>query len=889
MSPKNSLMKKSYTLLAILFVSILSAQNFFEQTQSVPINLNNQADKVSKASYFNLNIQNLKTHLINAGNRQNPGDTTIEIPAPNGKKKSFKIFESSVLEPSFQADYPNIKAYAGQGVTNPQELIRFTITSLGFQAIILNTESGTQYISPVDLSKNLYSVYFSKDISFEDHYFECTLLNVASSSDNSIPETTNFNANDGVLRNFRIAISATAEYSAFYNSNLTDVISAMSIAVSNANAVLERDLSVTMTMVDNTSLIFFDAATDPFSNFDNVALLDENQTLIDTNIGDANYDIGHVFNTAGGGIAGLGTSCISTVKAFGVTGDFNPDSTFFDFVFLHELGHQYGSPHTFNGSAGSCGPNISTFSAVEPGSGSTIMAYPGLCAPQNVVPIGDFYYHQISLSSMWFHISSFTSCPANQSITGNNPPTADAGPDFLIPQGTPYKLTGSSTDPDGTSAHTFTWEQYDFGPQGLPDETTTSGPVVRSREGTSDPVRYIPALEDLLENPGSQEWEILMNVNRDLNFRLTVRDNDILGGQTAVNAMLATVTTNAGPFKVTSQTQENQIIWTPGSTETITWNVAGTDANGIDESTVNILLSTDGGLTYDTVLAANTPNDGSEDIIVPNIDATQCRIMIEAVNNIFFNINEAFFAIGNYTYGEVCEDYVIDFNVAIPENAGSYNQFPFQINDSVEIEDLNFNVNITGAENNGSITFAFTPPSGGFNELGVYLCSGTSGLDLTFDDEGNPIDCNNIDSGESVIPEDPLSIVDGENAQGNWTFWITDVDEDGVESNLDSITLNICTTGLVPNLSTEENVLEDFMIYPNPGEGQFTISGLNLEQGNINVEVYDLNGRLILKEKYDNNDSDLKKAFKLNPSNPGLYLVKVHQGRYSAVKKLIVR
>jgi subtilisin-like proprotein convertase family protein len=659
--------------------------------------------------------------------------------------------------------------------------------------------------------------------------------------------------------------------------------------VSNANAVLERDLSVRMTMVNNTSLIFFDAETDPFTNLENVTLLSENQLLIDTNIGDANYDIGHVFNTAGGGIAGVGVSCISTAKAFGVTGDPNPDGTYFDFVFLHELGHQYGSPHTFNASSGPCETNISPFTAVEPGSGSTIMAYPGLCAPQNVVSFGEFYFHQISISNMWSHIAGFSSCPFDQMPTGNSAPVADAGANYLIPKGTPYILMGSSTDPDGTASHTFTWEQFDLGIQGPPNETIITGPVVRSRQGTTNSVRYIPALEDLLINPGSQEWERLSTVNRDLNFRMTVRDNDALGGQTAVDAMLATVTTSAGPFKVTSQSIENQIIWSPGSVETITWNVAGTDANGIDESTVNILLSTDGGITYDTVLAANTPNDGTEDILVPNVDATECRIMIEAVNNIFFNINEAFFAIGNYVYGDLCEDYTIGFNSTVPENSNSYNPFSFQINDNVEIEDLNFNVNISGFEDNSSITYGFSPPFGGFYELAVYPCPGTTGINLTFDDEGNPIDCSNLDSGENVIPEDALSIVDGENAQGNWTFWITDVNENGITSDINSITLNICSTGLIPSLSVQNNSLEDFKIYPNPSEGQFTISGLNTNGENISIEVYDLQGRLVLKKNYNDNGSDFAKTINLNQNSSGIYLLKLTQGQNSEVKKLIVR
>ena len=136
----------------------------------------------------------------------------------------------------------------------------------------------------------------------------------------------------------------------------------------------------------------------------------------------------------------------------------------------------------------------------------------------------------------------------------------------------------------------------------------------------------------------STTWEKLASVNRDINFRLTVRDNDPNGGQTAVDAMTATVNAAAGPFIVTSQ-NTNQIVWTQGTTETITWNVAGTTANGVNTANVNILLSTDGGQNFDTVLASNVPNDGSHDITVPNVSAPYCRIMVEGAGNIFFNVN----------------------------------------------------------------------------------------------------------------------------------------------------------------------------------------------------------------------------------------------------------
>jgi len=873
-----------FTLFLLLCFGIsANAQNAFFSKTNPPTSSVGQID-TERALFFSLDISAFQTLLDELSDQDH---LVISLPGVDGRVNDYRIVEASVMEDNFQADFPAIRSFKGQGITKPQETLRFSVTPLGFHALILGTSNGAQLIKPVDVNRNVYAVFSMSDLTIEDTPFECQLIETAGVTENNNPYQT-FNADDGTLRNFRMAISATSEYSAFYNNNLTDVISAIVIAVSNANAVLERDLSVTLTMVDNASLIFFDPVTDPFTNFDNGTLLAENQTLIDSVIGNDNYDIGHVFNTAGGGVAGLGTSCITGFKAWGVTGATSSNDLRFLFVFLHELGHQFGSPHTFNSDQAPCFDNISIFTAVEPGSGSTIMAYPGLCGSQNVINtfFGDLYYHQISLDSMWSHLLNSGACPVNQTSTGNTAPVANAGADYLIPQGTPYKLTGNSTDPDGTNSHTYTWEQYDFGSPGAPTETTTTGPLVRSFLGTTNPTRYIPNIPDLLESPGSQTWERLVTVDRAINFRLTVRDNDAAGGQTAVDAMTATVTTQAGPFEVTSQNTPNQIIWSPGTTELITWNVAGTDSNGINETNVNIILSTDEGLTYDTVLAANTPNDGVENIIVPNLDATKCRIMIEAVDNIFFNINEAFFAIGNYTYGDVCEDFVFDQNTVIPENASSYNAIPFQIDDTLEIDDLNVNVSISGVEDNGSITFGYSPPVGGFYELGVYPCPGTSGLNLTFDDEGNSIDCTNLNSGDNVIPVDPLSILDGENAQGNWTFWITDVNENGITSSIDSFTLSICNLGLVPTLSTEEVTFEEFSIYPNPSIDRFKIRVNTTSTEDISIELFDLLGRRVKQNRFAGQAS-FSQTINTTELSSGIYLVKVNQGQRSATKKLI--
>jgi hypothetical protein len=104
-----------------------------------------------------------------------------------------------------------------------------------------------------------------------------------------------------------------------------------------------------------------------------------------------------------------------------------------------------------------------------------------------------------------------------------------------------------------------------------------------------------------------------------------------------------TTTSAAGPFLVTSP--NTAVSLAGGSSQVITWDVAGTTANGVNCATVNIRLSTDGGLSFPTVLLSGTANDGSEAVTLPSVASTTARIMVEAADNYFFDISNADFTI----------------------------------------------------------------------------------------------------------------------------------------------------------------------------------------------------------------------------------------------------
>jgi len=450
------------------------------------------------------------------------------------------------------------------------------------------------------------------------------------------------------IRIFRFVVACTGEYAqaatGLPSPTVAQTLSAIVTSVNRVNGVYEQEVAARLVLVANeTSVIFTDPATDPFDGNNNAGLLiDESQTQIDAIIGTANYDIGHTFSTGGGGLAGLGVICDDSSKGSGITGSPNPVGDPYDIDYVaHEVGHQFGSPHTFNATTSNCGGgNRDGSHAVEPGSGITIMAYAGICGStnnlaNNSIPI----FHTNSFQSITQTIQS-TTCQVTNTVS-NTAPVVNAGNDYTIPKSTPFKLTGSATDAQG-NALTYCWEQNDTGPAGNWNAPTGNAPLFRSFLPVTVPYRYFPKITDVISNT-TTKGEILPSYGRSMEFRLTVRDNNAGCAGVANDDAKITVDGNSGPFTVTAPT--TAVNWMGNSTQTITWNVANTTAAPVSCANVSILLSTDGGLTYPTTIVASTANDGSEVITIPNVSTSQARIMVAGVGNVFFNINPVNFTI----------------------------------------------------------------------------------------------------------------------------------------------------------------------------------------------------------------------------------------------------
>jgi hypothetical protein len=619
------------------------------------------ADAYLHARPLTLNTSAMQVTLAAAPLEGRGGSVLVALPLPDGSVGRFAVVEAPVMEPGLAAQFPQIKTYAGTGLDDTGATVRLDLTPSGFHAQILSPTAGTIYIDPVTRTDmQHYLSFFRHDMNRAAAgevpmcSFRPTAAQAAATAQRQAqaPAMLAQRASGATLRTYRLAVAATGEYTAFHGGTVAQAQAAIVTTVNRVVGVYEKELAVRMLLVaNNSSLVYTNASTDPYTNEDPDALLTQNQSNVNNIIGSANYDIGHVFSTGGGGYAGLGVVCDATSKAQGETGSDSPVGDAFDIDYVaHEMGHQFGADHTFNGTGGSCQGNRNASTAFEPGGGTTIMAYAGICGTANDVQTNsDAYFHVGSYVEIQAYIAT-TSCGVT-AATGNTAPVV-SGPASgkTLPISTPFKLTATGTDADNDPL-TYCWEQYDTGASGSPTATQTANrtvPLFRSFTPVASPTRYFPRLSNIIAGT-TTIGERLPTVARTMKFRVTARDQHMgtagtIGGVNYSTDVDLTVVSTAGPFTVSAP--NTALTWIAGTSQTVTWAVANTNVAPVSCANVNILLSTDGGLTYPTVLLANTLNDGTQPITVPTIaNTTTARVMVEAADNYFFDISNANFSI----------------------------------------------------------------------------------------------------------------------------------------------------------------------------------------------------------------------------------------------------
>jgi hypothetical protein len=624
--------------------TIAFSQNNIWQDSSLSARSSNQ---FSLSHYFDANDQALRNKLSLAPNDVRGVSDTIELPMPDGSLAKFSIVESSIMEDRLAEEFSQLISYKVYGIDDPTASGRVDMSPKGFRGMLM-TSQGRVFIDPVNNTSNtsLYKSSFRTGGSDQSgQTFQCG-VNMPPENDNILDTSQNrndtLNRISGSLVIYRLAVSATSEYVAAVGGTLISAMAEINTTINRVNQVYERDLGIRFILVANNSSIIEVGTDFGFSNNNGGALLSENQAKIDEVIGTANYDIGHIFSTGGGGVARAG-ACNASLKANGVTGLLNPtgDEFYIDFV-AHEIGHQFGGNHTWNGSTGSCRTGYNAPTAFEPGSGSSIMGYAGICGAENIATNSDATFHAGSIEEINTFIAGLGNCGLNSAITPSNsdPTLVDAGIDRTIPSSTPFQLSGSAIDSGDTL--TYQWDQMDAGTVRTTAKTigTDEGnnPLFRSQIPQSIGNRHFPALNTQVNGTTAMLalGETLPTTARTLNFRLTARDGK--SGQGTDD--MAVFVIASGPFTLTSPSAVGDI--TANALRTVTWDAAGTLGLPVNCAKVDIELltfSADGSTYAVTNLLSPTDNDGTEPVFIPNMNSSKARFSVACSDNIFYDIS----------------------------------------------------------------------------------------------------------------------------------------------------------------------------------------------------------------------------------------------------------
>ncbi len=663
---------------------------------AINVNINAQNKiQVTPGLTFKPNVTSLKQSVAQSkSSKTKITNQKITLPLLDGSQKTFILSENNLTEEKLT----QISTFNGIS-TDGLAKIKLNVTENNISGII-KTSEGYYIFEPYQTTEGEYRIYNSFEMfgqkfscGADEKEFKNNLNSIANgiaakSSVVNYPFGTN-------MRTFRMAVATTGEFTTLLGNQdaaLQEVVAMMNII----NQIFESELSITFQLISETndkSLLFTDASTDPFTVDPSFASANNSQIGFTALNGDARlpyskYDIGHTFHmlpalsrgwSAQGqagpqpcAAAGKARAWSQWTKGAAKSGVAN--------LIIHEMGHQFAAWHTYNavggnnGSTSFCAGGWSNTTAVEPGSGTTIMAYGDNCStPTNYVNTGNNsqnYFHAKSVDQILANLSSSATCYSNQA-TNNLTPIANAGNvSITIPKATPFKLKGVGTDADDTNL-SYTWDQNDLatttgskgafgntiaGADGKTAVQSTTAPLFRSEQSTATTERYFPKMNYVLNNanlPPTNDAEALPEVARDMNFRFSVRDNN---GAMDSDNITVTVSDN-GPLKVTYP--NTAVVLNSGDNATITWDV--NNSNTIS-SNVNVLLSTDGGQNFNIVLAQNTANDGSETLTVPTLPNTsKARIKVVAVINEyaeFFDVSDADFSISSscMAYPSIIDD-----------------------------------------------------------------------------------------------------------------------------------------------------------------------------------------------------------------------------------------
>jgi subtilisin-like proprotein convertase family protein len=914
-------MKKTVLLIIFLIVSRGYSQSdrlwaTVEKNYAGSISKNAKRDNFPQDfKLFELNLTSLRQILQSAPDRfvANANGVVVTLPNTEGQLERFEMFEASNFTPELQAQFPEIRAYIGLGIDDKNAQLRLSTSPNGIQTMVFRNDKSNEFIENYSEDGKVYAVFNSSRVK-GSMPFTCSTDDVQlfNSNKNAIASETSL-ASNGFYKTMRLALSCTAEYANYFgatsSANVGLVIAAFNNTLTRVNGVFEKDLAVHLNMISANNVIYYVASTDPYSEASigtdtanstsadgwNIQL----QNTLTDNVGNAAYDIGHLFGASGGGgNAGcIGCVCVDDStdtmdknKGSGFTSpsDGIPTGDNFDIDFVaHEMGHQMGGNHTFSFSTENNAVNV------EPGSGSTIMGYAGVTySPTSATQTCDIqahsddYFTYRSILQIQTNLAT-KACPVSTPIP-NNLTVNSIGASYTIPKGTPFILTGSG------NANSYCWEENDDAnvssvletsrAASFPSPTKTNGPNFRSLTPKTSPIRYMPTLATVIGGSLTTTWETVSTVARTLNFTLTGRDNVAGGGQTKTATMAVSVSGTVGPFTVTSQSSAE--AWNAGETKTVTWNRNSAETLA-GSANVDILLSTDGGLTFPTTIASGVINSGSAVVTVPSLPPSlTCRLMVKPTGNIYYAVNTTNFYIG-YTITTNCNTYTNTTAFAIPDAGSNYTIKTITVPaTSGTVSDINMTANITHP-NLQNLVVAMVQPgpttATGLVTLFNQNCTGNANMNVTFDSQATALTCASPTNG-TYQPFTTLNVYNGLNPAGTWSFGFWDKVA-GNSGTVNSFSIQVCTQLIA--LANTDFSFENFSLYPNPNTGSFNIKFNSNTSNDIKVAVYDMRGRAIFEKAYQNTGT-FDQNVQLESVQSGIYLVNIQDGDKKVVKKIVI-